>query len=784
MTTDSKPKLLWLRFLRPNLPSFVQLHMREQEACMAQFFDLTVVNEPSCDFQQLCDAHEPDLAIFETGVYTGRAEITKVNYSPQIPRLGFIHCDAYCRTRKTALANMARWGVSTYFGISVSMAEYTPSIADDLFVWPNFVNLDLYRDYGLTKVLPILFTGSQASHYPWRSRIDRMVSRCYPSLHSPHFGWGWRKQKPSTSGFLQGERYAQLINSSYIAPTCGTIANEVVRKHFEIPACNTCLLTEKTAGLEAAGFEDMINCVFATEDDVLDKIEWLFENPDELRQITARGKELVDARHSINQRNQVLDWFTLRQHLQPGQRIVQPSPFEPMRIVEAQSAATHGHVPARGVDRTLLAAGDQQIREGNDEEAEKLYRRCLNYHQPPIPDHMFRLIRCQLHQGKSREALATLREHFPSHRTSSAHGFEPDPAEWAWFLLALLCHGKRREAALRAEQFPQVRSRELDWARSVVAAACRRSTSANSHGDASSYRHSVHQMPGSTEAEWMVSLRRMLDACGQQAIAETVAKLPNAPPKLMEPEVKSAGSLQQQRLLQDARVDPVTADSRGRARLADAVLHYSLNASSRLTRLGGKAKDRTQRLLRQTRKALSAEAPCLPDDEIAGLVGLLKKEEIAFAVLLGATRGSWLSDAFMSGMMANPQMPSVTCINRSCSQFASFHRQYADTPGVEFRYLARGCRATLRPEESAGLVVLEQPELLEQEDAMKVIQGAQLVLVSQLLTSAGNACYRSLSTGKTHHLVMHEPSHQHGFALFRRDPDAQGSASPSWHRVA
>ena len=77
MSTDRKPKLLWLRFLQPKLPSFVQLHMREQERCMSQYFDVTLVNERSCDYQQLCDQHEPDLAIFETGVYTVPAEEVK-----------------------------------------------------------------------------------------------------------------------------------------------------------------------------------------------------------------------------------------------------------------------------------------------------------------------------------------------------------------------------------------------------------------------------------------------------------------------------------------------------------------------------------------------------------------------------------------------------------------------------------------------------------------------------------------------------------------------------------
>ena len=90
-----------------------------------------------------------------------------------------------------------------------------------------------------------------------------------------------------------GADYARLINSSVFVPTCGTIANEVVRKHFEIPGCRTCLVTEKTPGLVAAGFSDMENCVFADEHDVLDKINHLFSNPDIIQSIADQGHSLV-----------------------------------------------------------------------------------------------------------------------------------------------------------------------------------------------------------------------------------------------------------------------------------------------------------------------------------------------------------------------------------------------------------------------------------------------------------------------------------------------------------
>ncbi|HVU89700.1 MAG TPA: glycosyltransferase [Pirellulales bacterium] len=757
MSTDRKPKLLWLRFLQPKLPSFVQLHMREQERCMSQYFDLTLVNERSCDYQQLCDQHEPDLAIFETGVYTVQAEVKNTDYSPQVPKLGFVHCDAYCPTRKTAIANMANWGVAGYFGISVSMAEYTPSIAGDMFVWPNFVTPEVFRDYGLAKVVPILFTGSQATHYPWRSRIARIVSRHYPTLHSPHFGWCWKKAKPRTSGFLEGVKYAQLLNSSYIAPTCGTIANEVVRKHFEIPACNSCLLTEKTPGLEAAGFRDMVNCVYTDENDVLDKLEWLFEHPEELARITAAGKALVDSRHTIHHRNQVFDWFNLHRRLKPGQRVVQPGPFEPMRISEIASGEANRHAAANAVDGALLAAGNQRLRAGDYAEAERLYRAGLNYHQPPILDHKFALVKCQLHQGKSAEALATMREHFPSHQSTSEQGFEPDPTEWAWFLVTLLCHGNRREAALRAAQFPHVRNAELDRARQAVAAACQQSSFVASNDTLPQERPTVHRTPCAPPEEWTASLRTMLVACGQQGLAElqTGTSMPRPVEKMQLPASTPAKSKQ-------------------KLPVSQTLLYHSLNAQSRLARRGKKLQDRWHRVVQKVQHALYTPAPDPFAADAAEMIRLLTREEIGCGVLVGAAQGSWLSEAFMRAMTASPHRPPVICVNRSTDGFATFHRQHAHESGVEFRYLPSDGTATLEGGEASGLLVIEQPDLLENPG--QTCAAAQLIVVRQILSAAGHACHHALTAGETHDLVMHEPAASHQYAIFRR---ATGGACAS-----
>jgi len=146
---------------------------------------------------------------------------------------------------------MDHWGIGTFFAIATTAAEYTPKISDNLFIWPNFIEADTYRDYGEYKSIPVLFSGNKNALYPWRQKIVRLVSKHYPSLMCPHLGTALHNSEMQV---MVGEPYARMLNASAFVPACGTVAKEVVRKHFEIPACKACLITEQSAGLEAAGF--------------------------------------------------------------------------------------------------------------------------------------------------------------------------------------------------------------------------------------------------------------------------------------------------------------------------------------------------------------------------------------------------------------------------------------------------------------------------------------------------------------------------------------------------
>jgi len=90
-----------------------------------------------CDYQQICDKYEPDLALFESGVpfpSCQQPKIMNIRACPQIPKLGFLHSDAFCEGRAGFLSDYGSLGYRNFFAIATTAAEHTPEIADSLFI--------------------------------------------------------------------------------------------------------------------------------------------------------------------------------------------------------------------------------------------------------------------------------------------------------------------------------------------------------------------------------------------------------------------------------------------------------------------------------------------------------------------------------------------------------------------------------------------------------------------------------------------------------------------------
>jgi hypothetical protein len=523
-SADDRPRLIYFQHrYSERLSPFLLAHKNDHVRCLETFFHVTVISG-DCDYAEVLDRYAPDLALFEIGVPfpdCHRPRVRNTRNSNAIPKLALLNADAFCESRSGLVSDVEQLGVEAIFAIATAAPSLLEEFRDQLFIWPNFIDPAVFRDYGEEKTIPVLFTGNAGPLYPWRRRVKRVLELAVPGLNDPHPGYlgGGTARK-----IRVGEDYARLLNAAWFVPTCGTAAHEVVRKHFEIPACNSCLLTERTAALEAAGFVDMENCVFVDDHDAVGRVAWLLERPPRLRAIIEAGRHLITARHTMAQRSQIHQWFTLRKGRNPGQRIVQLGPFEGLQLTGGDTGLRSHAIRNAGPLQARLEAGVSARLEGDFERAAAEYRKCLGY-VGYMPEAILGLAFCELVQGNARAALSWLVR--PLSFTLGPHGANaPEPVEWAYFIAALVADGRLADARRFSESFPQLRHPEVDrirWAVDVIASPMGAHRALREHHEC---QPSLHFFPSLPLGEWVQRLSRILTANGRLAWAARIENTP------------------------------------------------------------------------------------------------------------------------------------------------------------------------------------------------------------------------------------------------------------------
>lgn len=668
----SKPKLLFFQYRHgKDLADFLVMHRLQHVKCLSEFFDVVVIQE-NCDYLRVCDQHEPDLALFEmlSGaelLNARRPEIANARSCRDIPKLAFFNADAWCDARAGFISDMEHMGIDTAFSICTTAAEHTPELADNLFVWPNFIDPDVYRDYSQTKVIPALFTGATSTLYPWRRKIQKIVADNYPSLLSPHHGY---VRRPRDGRMMYGEAYARTINASWFVPTCGTVAKDVLRKHFEIPGCKACLITEQSAALESAGFVDMRNCVFADETTVLDKLAHLLEHEEELIRIVQAGYEFVHSHHTLRQRDQILQWYYLNKKLRAGEKIVQKNPFGRLAVMD-RSLGRSNHLTGQGVHLTLLQQGDAALWVGDYPGAGALYRRSSNY-IPWMPEPNFRLALSSLYLGEAKAAYARITE-LIRYVTVEYKAADPDPVEWAYLTISLLCLGKLKEASRRASQFPELRHSELDHARWAVEALETRGKIAPLPRNGI-YRCSIHQMPQRTLKDWIEQLCIILRACKQPEFSAALMELRSLP----------QGSRGNFAPRNDA---PAHQNIDIRKHSSTKLIPVSPRSSSLRQRLRTRLRRGVGHLMHRLERRygyfLRYHLSEMKNDEFLREVRKLAREKtFQTALLMGAAKGEGITEAFLEGVIENENKPAAFCISSLKNEFTCLEKAFADNGRV------------------------------------------------------------------------------------------------------
>lgn len=117
-------------------------------------------------------------------------------------------------------------------------------------------------------------------------------------------GWRWNEKltpalykKYVTSVYLEGAAYRENIWKSKINLAFVTHSNQddVAHKAFEIAACGSFLLAERTPGHQAAFEEDKEAIFFSSVEECADKCRFYLDRPDLRQAIALRGRERASA---------------------------------------------------------------------------------------------------------------------------------------------------------------------------------------------------------------------------------------------------------------------------------------------------------------------------------------------------------------------------------------------------------------------------------------------------------------------------------------------------------
>jgi hypothetical protein len=779
ITQPIKPKLVFFQYrYDQKLPEFLLIHTRDHVRCLSEFFDVTVIHD-DCDYQQICDQYEPDLALFESGVNHAtchRPKVTNTRACPSVPRVALHNADAFCNARTGFLSDMDHLGIDTFFGICTTAAEHTPEIADNLFSWPNCINPEIYRDYAGWKSIPVLFSGNTNPLYPWRHKILRLVSERYPSLICPHKGYD---PGDPAAHVVFGERYARMINASMMAPACGTVAKEAVRKHFEIPACRSCLVTERSAALEAAGFVDMENCVFADDSDVLDKLRHLFAHQDELERITERGYQLVHARHTFRQRDQIFQWYSLQKNLQSHQAIVQSNPFGSLAVVDKSSGVKTAHVRGEGLHLVLLRQGDDLLRDGKYLDAENAYLKCMNYMRW-MPEPRLRVALCKLYTGDPKAAHSWISEQI-QFILGGYGAIDPDPVEWAYYILSLLCLGELEDAARSARQFSWLRHPELDRMRRVISLI-------NGGRDAAPLfdgkrRRTIHRLPVRGWSEWLDEVCLMLRAAGQHGFADQLKGSAERPASQAEMVRLDNVLTTRHDSCEEGRLISAAAELKDE----DGVRSFERQFKKRPARLA------FNRLVARSLHRLEARfGYFLPyhlsemkrDEFFGELQKLAKEQDIRRALLIGGDNIARSTEALLAGMSETEARPNVFRVDRLTRRFRRFEKAFAgrvtshgiqSSSPVEF---SRKVDDTIKEIKEAsdldawdavlidGSVVTTQHVI--SHELQRDLRRARLVVFDGINNIGIYANHQRLLADPDYALVAHNPGLRNGYAIFKR----------------
>jgi hypothetical protein len=336
----------------------------------------------------------------------------------------------------------------------------------------------------------------------------------------PHPGYG---PAPMTGMTWIGESYARALNRALFSTSDGTIFNYVLRKHVEIPACGAVLISKPLEGLKEYGYVDMVNCIIGEGDAVMDKVATLVADPERRQAVAQAGYELAHSRHTTRHCDQVYRWFLRHRELRPGESIIQHGTFG---AFEAVSDGRSGAIPPaiQTNELTLIVEqAERDYRNGLLMQCLQKLDRVLKMKMEQAPARLL-LVRALLMSGKPQEAAQNGHVLFDIAR-NVYQAPEPDPVEWAWWVITQVCRGDLNGANAALRAFPALCHSELRRAAWLLGSLLGRADSPPAGGRQKGDRPSVAVSLETALSNWLAEIEAMLRRCNQLGLAEAVSTL-------------------------------------------------------------------------------------------------------------------------------------------------------------------------------------------------------------------------------------------------------------------
>ena len=292
--------------------------------------------EEDFDLIEVYERVRPDFLLFDA-IHWGRRHalnITNIDAYPDLPRALLANSDPHDPMRPLMWDMLPTYGIDTIFCTGHEDLEQMKELRRfNCFVLPKFIDSAVFRDYGEARLIPVAIMSAHLfpTFYPWRAKVTEEIQLLMPTLLYTHPGYS---SGGNNTFEIRDEAYAQMLSRSQFCIADTTALDYVVRKHLEIPAAGSVLVSPESAALADYGFVDMENCILGPAGkDLYKKIVLVARDPQRYERIRANGHALVHGRYTRHAWTHILDWFACRRALKPGEKVQQDGVFGVFRAV-------------------------------------------------------------------------------------------------------------------------------------------------------------------------------------------------------------------------------------------------------------------------------------------------------------------------------------------------------------------------------------------------------------------------------------------------------------------